>query len=204
MIENEQHWIGARALWGPQWTPVVLQVELLPCGFTVQPKNLLLSFINSLWEHQKSRAVAVIVKDGDIRWIFGWYSSRVNILNMSIHEKQKGAFVFCSRLPLRYRLSFWCWWIKAPTGNRIRRKDSQGLPCIVEQLSTPLIHLIRFSQLSFLLFFSPPFHEYTGLKFATACPSWHSEAGASPSISAKKGGKKIKPSQNTYCWSALI
>lgn len=53
---------------------------------------------------------------------------------------------FCSRLLLRYRLSFWCWWIKAQTGNRIQRKDSQGLPYIVEQLSTPLIHLIRFSQ----------------------------------------------------------
>lgn len=89
--------------------------------------------------------------------------------------------------------------LKRRTGNRTLRKDSQGLPHIVEQLSTPLIHLIRFSQLTF-----PPFHEYMGFKFATACPSWHSEPGASPSISAKRGKKKIKPSQNTYCWSALI
>lgn len=138
------------------------------------------------------RNVILSIQDGDndyggMGWILGWYSGCVNILYMSIHEKQNGAFMFSSCLPLRSRLSFWCWWIKAQTGNRIQRKDTQGLPYIVEQLSTPLIHLIRFSQLSF--FFFLPFREYRGFKFATACPSWHSEPGASPSISAKRGKK---------------
>lgn len=141
----------------------------------------------------------IMVEDAEMRWIFGWYSGCVNTLYMSIHEKQNGAFMFCSCLPLRHRLSFWCWWIKAQAGNLIRQKDSQGLPYIVEQLSTPLIHLIHFSQLSLF----SPLREYTGFKFATACPSWHSEPGASPSISAKRG-EKIKPPQNTYSWSALI
>lgn len=138
------------------------------------------------------RNVILSIQDGDnnnvgMGWILGWYSGCVNILYMSIHEKQNGAFMFSSCLPLRSRLSFWCWWIKAQTGNRIQQKDTQGLPYIVEQLSTPLIHLIRFSQLSF--FFFLPFREYRGFKFATACPSWHSEPGASPSISAKRGKK---------------
>lgn len=140
----------------------------------------------------QSETSVLSIQDGDndyvgMGWILGWYSGCVNILYMSIHEKQNGAFMFSSCLPLRSRLSFWCWWIKAQTGNRIQRKDTQGLPYIVEQLSTPLIHLIRFSQLSF--FFFLPFREYRGFKFATACPSWHSEPGASPSISAKRGKK---------------
>lgn len=154
----------------------------------------------------QSETSSFSIQDGDndnvgIGWILGWYSGCVNILYMSIHEKQNGAFMFSSCLPLRSRLSFWCWWIKAQTGNRIQRKDTQGLPYIVEQLSTPLIHLIRFSQLSFF-FFSPSVNIGDSNLRRRVLRDTRSQVH--PHQYQQKEGKKIKPPQNTYCWSALI
>lgn len=117
------------------------------------------SSLQSVWPIRKAwrDGQHLLIQDGDTNngsgrwdemdsWLVFWLCEHP-AYEHSWEAEWRLHVLFIPSFEMQYRLSFWCWWIKAQTGNRIRRKDSQGLPYIVEQLSTPLIHLIHFSQL---------------------------------------------------------
>lgn len=78
----------------------------------------------------------------------------------------------------------------------IQLKDSQGLAYIVKHVSTPLIHLIHFSQLSFFYCMNTQDSNWW------QCVLHETQSQVRPHQYHKKE-EKIKP-QNIHCRSALI
>lgn len=101
-------------------------------------------------------------------------------------------------LPLIYRLSFWRWWIKADWQPHTTKRQSRS----------PLYCEATFNSINppHSLFTPPPPSATMNIRDSNL---WRrvlrdTRSQVHPHQYQQKGGEKIKPSQNTYCWSALI